>query len=158
MVCIEKQIFLGKQNIDWQGVEQYLKKYVGLHITVAEYGDEILIPGDFPDEYAFSDYTKRLRGGLAKTKANASQVIIQLIEKATNRRYIENKSQKHAKDAVEGWYRYDVSFAVAVRGENELNIRWNNYKGTLIVRIKNRILTLYDLINIKKEACKPLES
>lgn len=158
MVYIETQIFKGKQNIHWDEVEHYLKRYVGQSVRVSEYGDDIVIPGDFPDEYAFSAYTKKLRGGLAKTKANAAQVIFELIESATNRRYVENKDPKHSVDASDGWYRYDVEFSVSVQGEGELVQRWNYYKGTLIVRMKESKLSLYDLINIKKEARKPLES
>ncbi len=158
MVYIENQLFKGKQNIQWDKVEQYLKQYVGRHVVVSEYGDEIIIPGDFPDEFAFSNYTKKLRGGLSKTKANTSQVIVELIETAINRRYNENRDSKHNKDAEKGWYRYDVSFCVAVQGEGEQDFRWNSYIGTIVVRISNKGLLLYDLINIKKEARKPLES
>lgn len=158
MICIDEQIFFGKQNIAWNEVELYLKQYVGMHVVVTNYKDEILIPGDFPDEYAFSNYTKKLRGSLAKTKANASQVIIELIESATNRRFVDNKDAKHDKDASHGWYRYDVLFSMAVKGEEEHDLRWNYYMGTLVVRIKEEGLFLYDLINIKKEARKPLES
>ena len=46
---------------------------------MAEYQDHISIAGDFPDEYAESQYTKKLRGAVAKVKANASQIIESLI-------------------------------------------------------------------------------
>ena len=72
-------------------MEKYLKKYVGKEYFVREYNDKISIAGDFPDEYTESKYTKSLRGAFAKVKANASQIIEELISSAQNRRWIENK-------------------------------------------------------------------
>lgn len=155
IVVVTKQLFVGKQHIPWKDVEFYLNSVVGTEIIVEENGDKITIPPDFPNEYIGSEYSKRLRGSLAKVKANASQVIVNMVIKATNRRYVENKSIKHAKDAAKGWYRYDVAFLMAVRGENEKETRYNAYKGTIVVRIRNNGLFLYDLINIKKEARTP---
>lgn len=71
---------------------------------------------------------------------------------------MENKADKHVKDAKEGWYRYDSYFAMPVQGSNEKRKRVNIYKATLIVRKSVKGLFLYDIINIKKEASKPLES
>lgn len=47
----------------------------------------------------FAKYTKSLRGSIAKAKANAAQVIGKMIVIATNKRWIENKNEKHKKDA-----------------------------------------------------------
>lgn len=74
---------------------------------------------------------------------------------ATNRRWIKNKAIKHECDANGGWYRYDVFFAIPVKGEREENERYNKYKGTLLVKKNNRGLFLYDVIDIKKEARNP---
>ena len=158
MVCIDAIIFVGKQNIPWKDVEVYLKQYIGHRIIVKEYKDEIIIPGGFPNEYSSSEYSKKLKGGLAKTKANAAQVVEELILNATNRRYVENKEYKHNKDASQGWYRYDVFFQMKVQGDNENEPRWNNYQGTLVVRINENGLFAHDIINIKKEARTPLGS
>lgn len=125
---------------------------------VATYQDYISIAGGFPNEYAESKYTKTLRGAVAKAKANASQIIESLIVNATNKRWIENKNDKHSKNASEGWYRYDTYFAIPVRGSCEDNIRLNYYSATLVVRKTIKGLFLYDMINIKKEASTPLES
>lgn len=65
-------LFSNKQNIPWNDVEIYLKKYVGQVYEVDITGDQIIIGGDFPDEYTESNYTKKLREALAKVKANAS--------------------------------------------------------------------------------------
>ena len=151
-------MFTSKQNISWNEVEQFLKRYIGKTYIVAEYQDYISIFSDFPEEYSESKYTKILRGAVAKAKANASQIVDLLIMHATNRRWIENKDVKHNKNAPEGWYRYDTLFAIPVQGSNENAVRWNIYRATLVVRITPRGLFLYDVINIKKEASTPLES
>lgn len=146
-------IFTNKQNIPWNEVEQYLKKYIGKSFVVHEYGDVIRIAGEFPDEFTESKYTKNLRGGLAKAKANAGQVIGEMIENAGNRRWMENKDEKHKKEASGGWYRYDVGFTIPV--DNAGILRRNKYRATAVVRIKEDKLYLYDIINIKKEASTP---
>lgn len=151
-------LFTGKQCIAWNRVEMYLKGYIGSTYIVKKYQDKVAIAGDFPDEYTESTYTKSLRGALAKTKANISQIIPELIISATNRRWIENKDKKHNKDASKGWYRYDTVFGVEVCGNKEEIRRLNMYRATLIVRITETGMFLYDVINIKKEASKPLES
>ncbi len=112
----------------------------------------------FPGEFSYSKYSQNLKGGLAKVKANASQVIVELVQNATNRRYVENKDSKHNNDAIGGWYRYDSYFMVAVRGEDETQIRWNQYTATIVVRINDTGNYLHDIINIKKEARTPIES
>lgn len=147
--------FRNKQNIPWNDVEKYLKKYVGQSYTVKETGDRIHIGGDFPDEFTESRYTKKLRGALAKVKANASTIIPAMIEEACNRRWYENKEEKHQKDAPNGWLRYDSCFIMSVRGSQDQCERYNLYKATLIVRMKGHNLYLYDVIDIKKEASTP---
>ena len=87
-----------------------------------------------------SCYTKGLRGALAKAKANAGTIIFKIIENAENRRWIENKDEKHEKDAPNGWYRYDSYFGMPVRGSQESTERVNIYKVTVIVRIKGENL------------------
>ena len=155
---IENIIFLNKQNIPWDEVEEYLKTYIGESYKVEESKDVICIASDFPDEYAESKYTKSLRGSIAKAKANASQVIGKMIVVAKNRRWVQNKDKKHKKDAEKGWYRYDTYFGVPVRGSEESQIRVNIFRATLVVRISLQGLFLYDVVNIKKEASKPLKS
>jgi len=155
---IENIIFLNKQDIPWDEVENYLKKYIEAAYVVEETKDVICIASDFPDEYAESRYTKSLRGSIAKAKANAAQVIGKMIVVATNRRWVKNKDKKHKKDAEKGWYRYDTYFAMPVQGSEESQKRVNIFRATLVVRISLKGLFLYDIINIKKEASKPLES
>jgi len=39
-----------------------------------------------------------------------------------------------AKDAENGWYRYDCYFALRVQGSDEMEVCMNFYKATLVVR------------------------
>lgn len=150
--------FKGKRNIDWNEVEQYLKQYVGAFIEIAESKEIIYIGSDLPDEYTGSNYTAKLKGALAKAKANAAQGIPELIEIAQNRRFRENLEQKHQKNAKFGWYRYDTRFAVPVFDENNDVLRYNVFHAELVIRhSENGMLYLYDIINIKKETSTPLE-
>lgn len=158
VVYIEDIIFMNKQNIPWSEVESYLKQYVGEKYIVEETKDLINVGSDFPEEFSESKYTKSLRGSIAKAKANAAQVIGKMIVIATNKRWIENKNEKHKKDAKQGWYRYDSYFAMPVQGSDEKGSRVNIYKATLVIRNSLKGLFLYDIINIKKEASKPLKS
>lgn len=95
-------------------------------------------------------------GRLAKSKANAAQVIGEMIEIADNKRWIENKDDKHKKNASRGWYRYDTRFAIPVKESGNGGQHQNIFRGTLIVRGTDHGLYLYDMINIKKEASTPL--
>lgn len=155
-VIIKNVIFVNRQNIPWNEVERYLKRYVGKEFPVSKYNDVIHIAGDFPDEFSESQYTKKLRGTLAKAKANAATIIEEMIFNAENKRWIENKEKKHQKDAPGGWFRYDTYFGMPVQGSQEEKLRINMYKATLIARAKEGKLFLYDVINIKKEASTPL--
>lgn len=157
MVSVQSILFSGKQNIPWKKVEKYLKPYISKKYIIHETQDVICIGGSFPEEFAWSKYTRKLRGGYAKVKANLVTVIEDLIRNASNKRWVENKEEKHAADAKYGWYRYDIKFAVLVKAENELKSRFNYYQATLIVKSNDNGLYLYDIINIKKEACKPRE-
>ena len=76
-------------------MELYLKEYIGDCYEITETSEKIYIGNDFPDEYTESRYTKSLRGSIAKAKANAAQVIGKMIVVATNRRWVENKDEKH---------------------------------------------------------------
>ena len=151
-------VFTGKQHIKWNEVEEYLKRFVGLSFTVKEYKDVLHINSLFANEYAESQYTKRLRGSLAKVKANIVQILPELIENAVNRRWIDHKDVKHINNAIKGWYRYDTYFSIPVQAENEEKVRWNCFTATMVVRINDQGLFLYDIINIKKEARTPRES
>ena len=84
--------FKGKRSVEWSDVEKYLRQYVGDFYQIAETEDIIYIGTDLPDEYSGSNYTKHIKGTIAKAKANAAQ-------------------------AKNGWYRYDTRFALPVYDE-----------------------------------------
>lgn len=157
-VRIQNVHFKGKRNIKWDMVEKYIKGYSGQKYKVMQYGDIVAINALSADEYANSKYTEKLKGALAKVKANMATVIPELIENAYDRRWTENKSKKHEKDASKGWYRYDVGVEFPVKAVEEDKVRWNKYRATMIVRKNDSGLTFYDIINIKKEASTPPES
>ena len=150
--------FTGRRKINWKAVEKSLRKYVGMLVETADTKDVIYIGRDFPDEFANSVYTKNLKGGLAKAKANLAAGIPELIETAKEKRWSENFKDKHKRNAMKGWYRYNVRFALP-KIDNQGNILGlNTYQAVLIVRhASDDRLYLYDVQNIrKKETSKPL--
>ena len=113
---------------------------------------------DFADEYSGSQDTARLKGALAKAKANASQGIPELIETAENRRHKGNLNPKHQRDAKFGWYRYDSRFGLPVYGEDGELERYNIFHVEMLIRHDaDGKRYLYDVVNIKKETGTPLE-
>lgn len=85
IVVINDIIFKGKRSITWSDVEKYLRRYVGEFYSIAETGDIVYIGTDLPDEYTGSNYTKHIKGTVAKAKANAAQAIPEIIEIATSK-------------------------------------------------------------------------
>lgn len=156
IVFIHDIIFMNRQNISWKEVEKYLKQYVGEIYRIKESGDEIFIGKDLPDEYCNSLYTRRLKGALAKTKANMVQAIPELIQISTKGKKSLNEAKKHRLDAKFGWYRYDSRVAMAVYSGNEIE-RYNVFYVRMIIRHDaDGKKYLYDIINLKKEPSKPL--
>lgn len=155
-VIIQDIRFKGKRNINWLDVEQYLVEFIGDIYYIAENNnEEIYIGRDLPSEYTGSIYTRRLRGSIAKAKANASAGIPQLIEIATNPRFEANHKQKHSRDAKFGWYRYDTRFALPVFNEDGEIDRFNVFHASLLIRhAADGRKYLYDIMEIKKETGK----
>ena len=90
VVILPEVIFTNKQNINWDEVELYLKKYVGMIVEVADTKDIVYIGNEFPNEFSGSKYTYSLKGSRAKAKANTVQGICEMIEIATDRRFRRN--------------------------------------------------------------------
>lgn len=152
VVFIRDIRFKGRQNIEWEEVEQYLKKYIKTHYEVLETSDVIYIGVNFPEELKGSLDTQKLYGGNAKGKANATQEIPLLLKYATNKRWKENFGAKHNADAKYGWYRYTSRFALPIyNNDNEL-VKYNIYRIEMLVRhASDNKKYLYDMVNIKKE-------
>lgn len=156
-VKIRKVTFPGK-NPNLKEVEKYLNSELIQGYYVEETNDYVRIGAKSVDEYCGSAYTKRLRGALLKAKANAATVLPELIRTACNRRWLDNKAEKHSLNASKGWYRYDVGFSIPVYDDNGRQMSENIYSATLVARINDKGLFFHDVINIKKEASKPFES
>ena len=153
VVVINEILFQGKRNPPWDKVEQYLKRYIGKVVTVAETGEEIHIGSDFPDEYKGSQDTMSVRGPNARAKANAVQGIEEMITIARKTSETDNYKAKNSSKAKFGWYRYLTRFALPVVNEKSIITHYNIYLATLIVRIDQRKkLHLYDLVHVKKES------
>ena len=139
--------------MDWNEVEEYVKRYIGMFFEVAETRDIVYIAKDFPDEFAESRDTRRLRGAAVKAKANVSQAVPDIIESATNKRFKVNKNSKHETDAKFGWYRYDTGVAIPVFMESGEFERYNVFYLEMLLRhAEDGNLYLYDN-NIVREAC-----
>ena len=158
IVFINDIIFKGKRSITWPDVEEYLRQNVGEFYSIAETGDIVYIGTDLPDEYAGSNYTKHIKGTVAKAKANAAQAIPEIIEIATSKTVEENKKEKHSRNAKNGWYRYDTRFALPVYDESGEVERYNVFSARLLIRhAASGKMYLYDVLEIKKETSKPFQ-
>ena len=155
VVIINDIIFKGKKAIKWNDVQKYLRQYVGQIYTIAKTEEMVYIGTDLPDEYAGSNYTKHLKGTVAKAKANAAQAIPEMIEIASSKEVEENKKSKHARFAKNGWYRYDTRFALPVYDKSEEIERYNIFYARLLIRhAASGKRYLYDILEIKKETGK----
>lgn len=155
MVLINDIVFQGKRNVDWEAVKEYLAGYVGDFYEIEENAEIIYIGNELPEEFSESESRKALMGANAKAKANAATAIPELIQIASNPKYEENKKEKHHKRAKNGWYKYDVRFALPVYENNTL-IRYNVFDARLLVNhAENGQKYLYDILGIKKETSKP---
>lgn len=110
------------------------------------------IGNDLPDEYAHSNSSISLQGLNAKAKANAAQGLPEIVKTASKTNHIQNRKEKHAKDAFYGWYSYDSKFALPVFNSEAEIERYNVFHAALIVRhAEDGKKYLYDIVNIKKE-------
>lgn len=152
VVVIDKILFSSKRKIDWPAVEAYLMKYIGEEYVLDELDDIIYIGKDFPDEYANSKDSARALGTVGKAKANATQVIPELIKNATNITFQENKADKHKQNAKYGWYRCTVRFSLPTTNDKGEIVGSNAFQGRMVIRCdEDGKKYLYDIINIKKE-------
>lgn len=155
LVLINDIRFKGKRKIDWEDVKLYLQEYVGDYYEIAENSEKIYIGNELPEEFTESESRKSLMGANAKAKANAATAIPELIQIAANPSYEENRKEKHAKRAKNGWYKYDIRFALPIY-ENEILVRYNIFNARLLVNCaENGKKYLYDILAIKKETSKP---
>lgn len=159
IVLINDIRFKSRRRIDWKEIEDYLKQYIGEYYEILETSEKIYIGPDFPDEYAHSKDTKSSKGANEKAKANAVIAIGKLIEIATDKTASPDYSEKHGNKAKYGWYRYNTRFGIPVYNESGTLERYNIFRARVLVRRdKEGMLYLYDVVTIKKETSRPLES
>jgi len=152
VVKIDTIIFSSKRRIDWDGVENYLKRYVGSGYVIDETDDVIYIGSEFPDEYTHSKDSGKSLGTVGKAKANITQAIPELIQIATNVTFSRNFEQKHSKDAKYGWYYCIIRFMLPITDDKKNIIGQNQFRGRMVIRCdQNGKKYLYDIVNIKKE-------
>lgn len=158
VVLIHDIIFRGKRKIDWNDVENYLKKYIGEFYVIEDTQDLVYIGKDLPDEFSGSEDTARLRGTLAKAKANAVQGVPELIEIAVDKRHKKNLAAKHSTNAKYGWYRFNARFALPIYNDGGEVERYNVFCVEMLIRhAADDKMYLYDMVNIKKETGTPLK-
>lgn len=144
--------FSGKRKIDWKGVEQYLKQYIGKYYTIDETDDIVYIGSDFPDEYTHSNYKNKAFGTIGKAKANITQAIPELIKTANDLTFRNNYKSKNNNKAGNGWYYGIVRFTLPTTDDKGNITGRNEFRGRMIIRCDaNNKLYLYDIIDIKKE-------
>ena len=158
IVVLNNLRFKGRRSVNWDAVEECLKEYIGKCAEIMETSDLVYIGSDFPDEFVHSKDTRTLRGANLYAKANASAVILEMIEIASDKTFAENYCEKHNQDAKFGWYRYDTRFALPVYDDKGELQRYNVFTARVLVRhAQDGKLYLYDILRIKKETSRPLE-
>ena len=158
VVLINDIRFKSRRSIDWNEIEQILKKYVGEYYEIAETAEKVYIGSDFPDEFTHSKYTNAIRGANEKAKANTITAIGELIQIADNKAEFPDYNRKHGNRAKNGWYRYDTRFGIPVYSESGEIDRYNIFRARMLVRCDDRNRKyLYDIVQIKKETSTPLE-
>lgn len=102
---------------DFKAAEAYLKTLVNTEhpfSTILMDAQPVFVGKDLPGEYKSSEYTKTMKPALRKIKMQAATNLDEMLLLAENGEWRENVKPKHAKDAQNGWYRYDTEFAVPV--------------------------------------------
>ena len=158
IVLINDILFKSRRSIDWDEIEQILRKFIGEYYEIAETAEKVFIGSDFPDEFTHSKYTKAIKGANEKAKANVITAIGELIQIADNKAEFPDYDRRHGNKAKNGWYRYDTRFGIPVYSELGEIERYNIFRARMLVRYdENNKLYLYDVVQIKKETSTPLE-
>ena len=117
IVLINDILFKSRRSIDWDEIEQILRKFIGEYYEIAETAEKVFIGSDFPDEFTHSKYTKAIKGANEKAKANVITAIGELIQIADNKAEFPDYDRRHGNKAKNGWYRYDTRFGIPVYSE-----------------------------------------
>lgn len=89
-----------------------------------------------------------MKPALRKIKMQAATNLDEMLLLAENGEWRENVKPKHSKDAQNGWYRYDTTFAFPVKGESGV---YRAYDAELLIRnASDGRKYLYDIVSIKE--------
>ena len=120
--------------------------------TILMDAQPVFVGKDLPGEYKSSEYTKTMKPALCKIKMQAATNLDEMLLLAENGEWRENVKPKHAKDAQNGWYRYDTEFAVPVLDAKKTVDHYTVYGGTLLIRNDaDGKSYLYDLLDVEKK-------
>lgn len=140
---------------DFKAAEAYLKTLVNTDhpfSTILMDAQPVFVGKDLPGEYKSSEYTKTMKPALRKIKMQAATNLDEMLLLAENGEWRENVKPKHAKDAQNGWYRYDTEFAVPVLDAKKTVDHYTVYGGTLLIRNDaDGKSYLYDLLDVEKK-------
>ena len=95
IVLINDILFKSRRAIDWDEIEQILKRLIGEYYEIAETAEKVYIGSDFPDEFAHSKYTKAIKGANEKAKANIIPAIGELILIADSKAEFPDYDKRH---------------------------------------------------------------
>ena len=96
---------------------RYLKTLVDAEhpfSTILSDAQPVYLGKDLPGEYKGSEYTHSMPRRLRAVKMQAATNLDEMLLLAENGEWRENVKPKHARDAKNGWYRYETQFAVPV--------------------------------------------
>lgn len=145
-VKIQENIFENSQGQSIKkAIKDYLTQHIGEYYSIIESGQKVYLGEELPNEYAYSEYSKKLPTNKLLAKGRASSNLQEIIENASNRQWSKNTKSKHNQDAKYGFYKYDTKFSFDVNGKEQI------YSGTILIRNDaNGKKYLYDILNIKK--------
>ena len=140
---------------DFKAAEAYLKTLVNTDhpfSTILMDAQPVYVGKDLPGEYRSSEYTKSMLSKLRDVKMQAATNLDEMLLLAENGEWRENVKPKHAKDARNGWYRYDAEFAVPILNAKKAVDHYTVYGGKLLIRNDaDGKSYLYDLLDIEKK-------
>lgn len=140
---------------DFKAAEAYLKTLVNTDhpfSTILMDAQPVYVGKDLPGEYRSSEYTKSMLSKLRDVKMQAATNLDEMLLLAENGEWRENVKPKHAKDARNGWYRYDTEFAIPILNAKKAVDHYTVYGGTLLIRNDaDGKSYLYDLLDVQKK-------
>lgn len=140
---------------DFKAAEAYLKTLVNTEhpfSTILMDAQPVYVGKDLPGEYRSSEYTKSMLSKLRDVKMQAATNLDEMLLLAENGEWRENVKPKHAKDARNGWYRYDTEFAIPILNAKKAVDHYTVYGGTLLIRNDaDGKSYLYDLLDVQKK-------